>query len=298
MVGDTAGVGIDGQQPERRDLLGLALQREAVQRFDRHGVAHELQRLRSQQYLSGRRRLLQARRDVHSITDRDVPPLAAEYRSGVHPRAKAQRDADLLRQRRQALADLRRCANRPKRVVLVYLRDPEPRHHRVADELLHRPAVTLDRRAHVREVAIHDATQRLRIELLPERGGARHVAEQRCDDLSPLLADALAYELRAAGAAEAEVLRTLKSAATADCHTAEHATPRTRVLTARRTRCPPWRRRQGVGARSRKRPHWQRQRLRAPGRETRCTETAVPACTALRTGRSASGLPAPAPRCA
>ena len=44
----------------------------------------------------------------------------------------------------QALADLGGRPHRAQRVILVQLRDAEDRHHRVADELLDRPAVALD----------------------------------------------------------------------------------------------------------------------------------------------------------
>ena len=57
-------------------------------------------------------------------------------------------------------------------------RHPEDRHHRVADELLHRPAVRLDDRLHPLEVARQQRPQRLGIRRLPQRGRADHVAEQ------------------------------------------------------------------------------------------------------------------------
>ena len=53
----------------------------------------------------------------------------------------------------ERLAHVRGGAHRPQRVVLADVRHPEDRHHRVADELLDRAAVPLDRRTHRVEVA-------------------------------------------------------------------------------------------------------------------------------------------------
>ena len=50
------------------------------------------------------------------------------------------------------VAQLDRRANRTERVVLAHGRHAEDRHHRVADELLDRAAVPLDRRARDGEV--------------------------------------------------------------------------------------------------------------------------------------------------
>jgi hypothetical protein len=48
-----------------------------------------------------------------------------------------------------------------KRVVLVYARQSEDGHDRVADVLLDRPAVALERGSHLVEVARHDLADRL-----------------------------------------------------------------------------------------------------------------------------------------
>ena len=57
-------------------------------------------------------------------------------------------------------------------------RNAEDRHHRIADELLDRPAVALDYRAHLGEVAAHQGAHRLCVELLTQARGARHIGEQ------------------------------------------------------------------------------------------------------------------------
>src|SRR5207247_6181086 len=58
--------------------------------------------------------------------------------------------------------------DRTKWIVVVAERQPEHRHDRVADDLLDRPAVRLEDRAHDREVAVQDLAQRLRVEPLAE----------------------------------------------------------------------------------------------------------------------------------
>ena len=63
----------------------------------------------------------------------------------------------------QRVAHLDRRAARPQRVVLVHDRNAEDRHHRVADELLHRAAVRLDDPLHPLEVARQQRPQRLRV---------------------------------------------------------------------------------------------------------------------------------------
>ena len=59
----------------------------------------------------------------------------------------------------------------------------EDRHHRVADELLHGPAVPLDDRLRRLEVACHHPPQALRVEPLPECGRAGDVAEEHVTSL-------------------------------------------------------------------------------------------------------------------
>ena len=108
-------------------------------------------------------------------------------------------------QKPQALADLGGRPHRAKRVILVQLRNAEDRHYRIADELLDRPAVALDDRAHLGEVAAHQRAHRLWVELLTQTRGARHIGEQdghRPTQSARLQRDrcsALGAELRAVG---------------------------------------------------------------------------------------------------
>src|SRR5262249_7569335 len=60
-------------------------------------------------------------------------------------------------------------AARSQRIVLVCERHAEHPHDRVADELLDRTPVTLERVAHLREIHAHELLERLRIHTLPPR---------------------------------------------------------------------------------------------------------------------------------
>ena len=72
-------------------------------------------------------------------------------------------------------------ADGPQRVVLVEGRQPEHRHHRIADELLDRPAVAVDDGLGEIEVRADQRPQRLRVKPLPEGRRAGHVDEQDRD---------------------------------------------------------------------------------------------------------------------
>ena len=88
----------------------------------------------------------------------------------------------------EGLSHLDRGANRSKGIVLVDRRDPEHRHHRVPDELLHGAPVTLQRRPHLGEVAGHDPAERLGVEALAHGRRARDVAEDHRHGLALLVA--------------------------------------------------------------------------------------------------------------
>jgi hypothetical protein len=65
----------------------------------------------------------------------------------------------------------------------VHGREPEDRHHRVADELLDDAAVALDDRLHPLEVTRQQSPQRFRIDGFPERRRADDIAEEHGHDL-------------------------------------------------------------------------------------------------------------------
>ena len=63
-------------------------------------------------------------------------------------------------------------------VVLVGRRDAEDRHHRVADELLDRATVPLQRQLHDVEVAAQHVPRRLRIGGFAAAGGVHDIGEE------------------------------------------------------------------------------------------------------------------------
>ena len=138
----------------------------------------------AQQDLPGLRGLLQARRHVDRVPDCQILPFADEHEACVHAGAKPQLHTDLLCERGQARPDLGGGPHRTQRVFLMHPRNPEHRHHRVADELRDGSAVALDDRPQLFDISAHHPEQRLRVELLAERGRARHVAEQDRHHLS------------------------------------------------------------------------------------------------------------------
>ena len=89
--------------------------------------------------------------------------------------------AELVVQPRERRSQLGRRADRAQGVVLVELGDAEHRHHRVADELLDRPAVALQHLGHALEPAGHHLPERLRVEAFPERRGVGDVGEEDGD---------------------------------------------------------------------------------------------------------------------
>ena len=76
------------------------------------------------------------------------------------------------------MAHVERRAYGAERVVLVHARNPEGGGDGVADELLHRPAMVLDRRAHLGEPALRHRPHRLRIEPLGKRRRADEIGEE------------------------------------------------------------------------------------------------------------------------
>ena len=151
-----------GDQPEGRHPLGLALQLQRLDRLGLDRVADEQVCERAQERLHRRRRLLEPRRHVHGVTGRKplVPGrLVGHDLAGVHAGAIRHRHAVVAVERNvervQAAAHVERRPHGPQRIVLMRLRQPEHRHDGVADELLDGAAVTLDGRPHDVEVAPH-----------------------------------------------------------------------------------------------------------------------------------------------
>ena len=127
-----------------------------------------------------------------------------------------------------------RLENAAQSVVLVYGRDAEDRHHRVADELLNRTAVALDHILRDLEVPRHHSPETLGVELLAQLRRAGDVAEEDGDDLSRL-ARRPGGQQRPAGVAEPGLLPVLHAAAWASRHGYE-CRPEREVSLSRRTR--------------------------------------------------------------
>src|SRR5205823_8109772 len=112
---------------------------------------------------------------------------------------------------------------------VVLMRDgrAEERHHRVADELLDRAAVTLDLASEASVIGGEGCANVLRVELFGAAREPDEVGEQDGDDL-PLFSCVRGCERRGAAAAEAEAVRVLLATGGAD----EHA-PTLRAAAAR-----------------------------------------------------------------
>ena len=159
------------EEPVRRHRLRLPLQRQRLHRVGKHRLVHERVGRLADQHLTGLCRLLQPRRDVHRIPGRE--PLLRSR----HDLAGVDTDPAVEPELRQRIAHLHRRTTRPQRVILVQHRHAKHRHHRIADELLHRPAVPLDDPLHPLEVAREHLPQRLRIRRLPQRRRPHQVTE-------------------------------------------------------------------------------------------------------------------------
>ena len=183
----------DLDQPVGGDGLGLALQRERLDRLGVDRVADQALGGVADQDLAGLGGGLQAGGGVHRVAGHaaDVRGLGAdEHLAGVHADPAGESDAvvafELVVEVLERGAHVGGGADGAQRVVLVELRDAEDGHHRVADELLDRAAVAFERRTHRVEVARHDLAHRLGVEPLAQLGRARHVAEDDRDGLADL----------------------------------------------------------------------------------------------------------------
>ena len=172
-------------------VFTLALEGERPERAGADPVLDEPVGLLSEQDLAGLRRLLQARGDVERVTAGDRLPrggVADDDLARVDPHSRPEPHApaglELAVQAPERVAHL---AGRPdcaQGVVLVQHRHAEHAQHRVADELLDRPAVPLQDRAHLVEVAQHHVPHRLRIDALAQVRRARDIAEEDGDGLT------------------------------------------------------------------------------------------------------------------
>ena len=103
------------------------------------------------------------------------------------------------------VADGKRGANGPLRIVLVRQRRPEERHHGVADELLDRSAVAFELGTQPLVVRAEDRLDVLRVERLGARGEADQVGEEHRHDLA--LAASRAHAVAASSASPSRMYR-------------------------------------------------------------------------------------------
>ena len=172
--------GRNGNEPPRGHRLTLALQRQRLDgiRLDRD--SGQTQRRLAEQGLTGLRGLLQPRGNVDGVTRREPLLGASDHLAATD--ADPALDAELG----QGQLHLRRRPERAHGIVFVHGRQPEDRHHGVADELLDDATVALDDRLHPLEIAREQGTERLRVERLAERRRTGDVTEQHGHDLAPL----------------------------------------------------------------------------------------------------------------
>ena len=177
------------EQPEGR-------QRRLLARLDglhADGVADELERRRAEHDRSGRRRLLDSLGDVDRIArdEAAVTRVADVDVAGVDPDAQVEPETvlalDGLAQSGHGCAGVGGGTDGAQGIVLVRDGYAEDGHDRVADELLDRAAVALDRPAGGGEVAVEHAPQRLGVERLRELGRLDEVGEEDRDRLAPFL---------------------------------------------------------------------------------------------------------------
>jgi hypothetical protein len=219
----------DPYQPVRSDDIRLALERQRFDRLRLDGSSREAAGLLSDQDLAGPGRLLETRSDVDDVA-RSQPLLGSrDDFARIDARAELQGDAvvalELAVQGLQLRVQLCRRAKRAQRVVLVQGRHAEDGHDGVADELLDRASVVLDCAPGALEVARHHPAERLGVELLAQRGRARHVRKENGDRLADLPRGGRP-ELRAAGAAKARVVKVCPAAVRAIAHYLERTRAR------------------------------------------------------------------------
>ena len=189
------GAGRDVLESIRGDRLLLALGRDRLRRLRPDRVTGQSEGLRADEDLAGSGRLLETGRGVDGIPGHQHLSgrgIARDDLARVHADPRRERDAavalEFLVEVLQPVAHLHRGPNRAKGIVLMHVRDPEDRHHRISDELLHGAAMTFDRDLHRVEVPRHHAPEGLGVEQLTERRGAGDVAEHHGDRLAHLVA--------------------------------------------------------------------------------------------------------------
>ena len=181
------------EEPVGLHRLGLSLGGERRDRLRPHRATDEPKRPLPEQHLARAGVLLQPRGDVDRVAGDErlaARGVAGHHLAGVDADPQCDRVSDppleLLVEHRETGLHLQRRTARSQSVVLVRLGHAEDGEHRIADELLHRAPVPLERTAHLVEVREHQAANRLGIDQLAERRGSREIAEHERCELPPL----------------------------------------------------------------------------------------------------------------
>jgi hypothetical protein len=218
----------DAEQTPGRDGLGFPLHVERLDRLGLDGLAHQAIRRMAEEDLAGRRLLLEAGGHVHGVAghDRGIGCRSAGHDlAGVHADSDLDRytsvPLELLVEGHKTLAHVRRRPGGAKSVVFVKLWDAEHGHHGVADVLLDRAPMALDRETHRLEVAGLHIAERLRVQAFAESCGTRDVAEDHADDLADLSAGRRGRQRPSAGRTELELVWAVAPAVRAGNHRRE-----------------------------------------------------------------------------
>ena len=213
------------QQAERRHRLRLALQRQWRDRLCPDDVLDEPVGGLADEHVAGRRCLLQPGSNVDRVPEGQRPArirISHDDLARVDPRARAQPETELPLQlvveRLEPCAHLRRRTNSTQRVILMHRRDAKRSHHGVANQPPHPAAVRLAHRPHLLVPTQHQPAQRLCVEALADRGRPCHIGEQDRDHLAKLARGGIVFESDAAGEAEVGLVRVRLPAASTDRH--------------------------------------------------------------------------------
>ena len=198
---------------------GLALRHHRLCRPVVDDGARARVRLLADDHRSDRGRALEACGGVHDVTGNH---RLAEVRPGIqrHDRL-AGIDGDAEVESFLVLgpvADGERRAHRSLGIVAVRDRSAEQAHHRVADELLHHAAVTLDLRPHALVVRIEERAHVLRVQALRVGREADEIDEEDGDDAPLLPGPPRLGQRRAARRAKPRAGGVVVAAARADRH--------------------------------------------------------------------------------
>src|SRR3954466_4892821 len=147
-------------------------------------MTHETVRAFPEQDLRGRSGLLETCGRVDRVTGDEALAggrVAGDDLTCVDPGPVSNGDPptflELVVESSEMVAHLTGGANRTQRIVLVHARQPEDGHDRVADVLLDKASVALERGSHLVEVPRHHLTDGFGIELLAHGRRALEVGE-------------------------------------------------------------------------------------------------------------------------